>query len=203
MKLLERLRHLGGTVQAEATQRAEWELQAELGKVEKQISAGEGDIAAALETRENLNREIEAVKIKTAKAKKAAFQAGITAQRETYIRKIELERAQLWRTLPPLRWALTTLAMLERDAVSGYDRASWGSLTGLRPGAADRLSSAIAQELRGTVYQDHISREPETSPPEVYEPVEGVTLRTPRTIATTRVPNGGGFIEYFGDPPAA
>jgi len=174
------------TATAEQTQA---ELQARLAEVEVAIAAGEGDVLALMEEREELQRAVQAAAIVRANREQREHTARVKARRENFLRELEAELSHLWRVMPELRWHLQGLRQLERRLEEIGDGRSWEDVTGLPFGLADRLSSLIAQELSGT----RLGAEAYT-PGDVSKPIMGPMpermLRTPRFAGDHAPPVG-------------
>jgi hypothetical protein len=95
----------------------EAELQSRLAAVEQQISAGEGDVAAALEEKERLRYQIQGERIRSEAAQSRAYKEAIAAKSADLDRRIDAMLTELGTHVPRLLFVLQDFQKLADEVL--------------------------------------------------------------------------------------
>jgi hypothetical protein len=107
------------------------------------------DIAELLAARDVAAQELKVARARKAKAQDEAYRTKLQERQAQFRRDLEADLGPLRELLPRLRYHLAGLQQLEARLEEAGE--SWESLTsGLPFGVAQRLSQAIAREVRGS-----------------------------------------------------
>jgi hypothetical protein len=145
MNFITKLFRGADTMQAVAEQ-TEAELAARLAEVERQIAAGEGDVAAALEERERLRYQIQAARIKEERAASRAYQEARTAKVADVNKRIDAMLTELGTHVPRLLFVLQDFQRLADEVLlegGGDGRQFTEMFSGLDHEFGRRLRAAI------------------------------------------------------------
>ena len=121
-----------------------------LARLSTLIDSGEGDIAAALEERESVKRQMEAERLRVSKAADAAYTANLQARSDEFRARLIPPAEGVADTVPRLLWWLSQLEELELEALrGGAGNVNFSEETGIPFNFARTLREAINQASSG------------------------------------------------------